>query len=533
MRVLVRTFMSALVSVLVALALLLTGALVAPSGAFALGTGSGSEESTGTTTESPGEAGTGVPDETETPVDETPAGESNPEEAPGGAAPQLAAGETEPIDPPPPVDPPPPIAPTRDQIKKWKLTSADQTYSGASFNNQYSRTSSVRRRNLNRITDAIDGTPGYEVPVMAGTDLPYTGEGFDRYGCPDDVSLAPGRIRISVYSIADKAFADALVRAHRRCVSVKLLMNNHLNEQTSRSFGIAAEGLGRNRGARSFGVRCSYGCRGVGVLHSKFFLFDGRGGTPDHTVVVGSSNMTSNAVNVQSNDLYGVNGQESLFDQFESVFDKMVKQEKASGPLTFSAAGGKYSGYFYPYRSATSSSDLTMRALRSISCTGATGGAGINGRSVIYINMHAWHGTRGKWLASRVRQMYNQGCYVRILYSFMGKGTYTTLKKGTGSRMVIRRVLFSNARQVVAVKYSHQKMFAASGNIAGDRSSWVVWTGSNNFSDRGIKADEVTLRVADRGAFAQYSSNWNFMRKQRSSSTWAIYEEPNGGGRAP
>ena len=104
---------------------------------------------------------------------------------------------------------------------------------------------------------------------------------------------------------------------------------------------------------------------------------------------------------------------------------------------------------------------------------GRDGGAGINGRSVIYINMHAWHGTRGRWLAERVRAMYNRGCYVRILYSFMGKGTYAYLKKGTGSRMVIRRVLFSNARQVYAVKYSHQKMFAASGNIAGDpRTGW-------------------------------------------------------------
>ncbi len=533
MRVLVRSVLSALVSVLVSLALLLTGALIAPSGAFALGTGTGdgadgsAGESTTVSPETSAPAGA-----EETPADPGASGPDSTEGTPQKAPQQLTSDTgTVPTDPEPPVEPP--VPPTPDEIKKWKLTTADQTYGGASFNNQYSKTTSVRRKNLNRIIDAIDGTPGYEVPPMPGSDAPYTGEGFDRYGCSNDVRLAPGRIRISLYSIADKAFADALVRAHKRCVSVRLLMNNHLNEQTSRSFGIIAEGLGRDRSARSFGVRCSYGCRGTGVLHSKFFMFDGKGGTPDHTVIVGSSNMTSNAVSVQANDLYGVNGQESLFDQFESVFDKMVRQEKASGPLTFSAAGGKYSGYFYPYRSATSSSDLTMRALRSVSCTGATGGAGINGRSVVYINMHAWHGTRGKWLASRVRQMYNQGCYVRILYSFMGKGTYTSLKKGTGSRMVIRRVLFSNARQQVAVKYSHQKMFAASGNIAGDRSSWVVWTGSNNFSDRGIKADEVTLRVEDRGAFSQYSSNWNFMKRQRSSSTWAIYDEPNGGGRAP
>ena len=61
----------------------------------------------------------------------------------------------------------------------------------------------------------------------------------------------------------------------------------------------------------------------------------------------------------------------------------------------------------------------------------------------------------------------------------------------------------------------------------------MVWTGSNNFTDRGLRADEVTLRIADRGAYGQYVQNWLFQRNQRSSNMWAVYEEPGGGGRAP
>ena len=36
-----------------------------------------------------------------------------------------------------------------------------------------------------------------------------------------------------------------------------------------------------------------------------------------------------------------------------------------------------------------------MRSLEAIRCTGAHGGTGINGRTVVYISMHAWFSKRG------------------------------------------------------------------------------------------------------------------------------------------
>ena len=78
-------------------------------------------------------------------------------------------------------------------------------------------------------------------------------------------------------------------------------------------------------------------------------------------------------------------------------------------------------------RCARPTGATTRRSTRSstIRCTGATGGAGYKGHTVVYIAMHAWHGNRGLYLAQRIRQLYDYGCYVRILYSFMGHGTYT------------------------------------------------------------------------------------------------------------
>lgn len=398
---------------------------------------------------------------------------------------------------------------------------------GPKFNNPYGSQTS-RRALLTHVIRAINSSPGYRLP--AGID-PATGK---RAACPTNPKDYPSEIKIALYSIADQSFVDAMINAHKRCVSVKLLMNSHLNVNNSPSWRKLINGIGARGSSyadkRSFAFRCSNGCLGTTVLHSKFYLFSQANKARD-TVMVGSNNMTSNAVNVQWNDLYTVNGNKTLYDQYLSMFTKMVPDRSSNGPRIYRA--GPYTSTFYPFRQANSTNDKTLNALRTIRCTGATGGAGYHGHTVVHIAMHAWHGKRGLYLAKRVRAMYNHGCYVRILYSFMGHGTYTLLTRHTGGRMVVRRVLFPGPSGEYAAKYSHMKMFAASGYVSGDSSSWVTWTGSNNWADRSIRADEVTLRIPFRSVYNAYVDHWNFMRKLRSSATWAIYPEPGGGGRAP
>ncbi len=405
--------------------------------------------------------------------------------------------------------------------------------SGPKFNNPYAGTKDSRAL-LRHVNRAINSVPGYELPRNAAGHLLKTDDGTP-VACPEkEPALYPSEIKISLYSIADRDFVNALIAADKRCVSVQILMNSHLNASNSPGWARLVKALGY-RGTdwstkRSFAHRCSNGCLGTSVLHSKFFLFSQAGGALN-TVMVGSTNMTSNAVRVQWNDLFTVNGNQRLYRQYRTMYEAMVPDRPGDGPWIFRAGG--YTSTFYPFRRATAATDRTMRDLRSIRCSGATGGAGINGHSVLYVTMHAWHGARGLYLARRVRQMYERGCYVRILYSFMGHGTYNLLTRNTGPRMLARRVLFPGPAGVVAAKYSHLKMFAASGNVAGDRSAWVTWTGSNNWSDRSLTADEVTIRIPSRSVYRQYVAHWDYMRRTHSVGWWAIYEEPNGGGRAP
>jgi PLD-like domain len=393
---------------------------------------------------------------------------------------------------------------------------------GASFNLPWGSTSQ-RRANLDRVTRMVDSIPGYKEA--------YPGL------CPGEPGLVPGRIRVTLYSLTDSTVAKALVAARKRCVSVQVLMNNHLNRLNDPAWRALENGLGtlrvRNGSPQlSFAHRCSFGCDGSGVLHAKMYLFNSsirpyKFDTVTNTVLVGSSNMTSNAAKVQWNDLYGVRNAPGLYGVYQQHFVSMARDatyHRSVGPETT----GRYQTTFFP---APKGTDPELSALRSVRCTGASG-AGIGGRSLVYINMHAWFGTRGTTFANQVRSLYNQGCYVRVLYSFMSFSVYKKLISGTGSRMSVRRTIFSHNGRT-AYLYSHFKNIAVSGYVGGDRSGHVAWTGSNNFTDDGTHFDEVLMRIADHAAYNAYVNHFKYISSHKSSSVYANYSEPSGGGRAP
>jgi PLD-like domain len=483
---------------------------------------------------------TGEPS-TESPTTETPTTESPTTEAPAGESPAEPAAPQRAVTAPQSAAAASGVRAISTRAFWNRLRFAPSRYvprGGPTFNNPYGGRA-ASRRNLTHVIRTINAMPGYRLRLPNGRPRrdPDTGRPLV---CPRNPLLYPSTIRIALYSIADKGFTDALARANRRCISVKVLMNSHLNTSNSPAWRRVVRSLG-NRGPaataarqRSFGYRCSHGCLGTNILHSKIYLFDrvvGPGSRRAQNVVItGSSNMTFNAVRVQWNDLFTVPNNRVMYSQYLGIFNAMTLDRTRQGPRIFRA--GPYISTFYPFFGANARTDRIMVALRSIRCNGARG-AGIGGHSVVHIVMHSWHGSRGKYLAQQVRRMYAAGCYVRILYSFMGHGTFRLLTRGTGPRMVARRVLFPGPNGVVAAKYSHMKMLAVSGRVGNDRSAWVVWTGSNNWADRSVRADEVTLRIPSRGAYVRYVNHWQFMRNRRSSSVWAIYEEPNGGGRAP
>ena len=398
---------------------------------------------------------------------------------------------------------------------------------GAHYNNPLGNRTHVRT-NLTHVVRTINSMPGYREPATGGAPCRST---------------FLSRVRISLYSMTDQFVAKALVLAARRCVSVQILMNNHLNSSNDPAWHTVEAALrpsvytrvnGRRVGRPNFAHRCSFGCQGSGVLHTKMYLFDSNVPAPNgswnkitKTVITGSSNMTFNAAKVQWNDLYTVPHNARLFSVFQNQFMRMKRDNgfhRTRGPVN----GGGYQTTFWPTRA----SDPERAAVGSIHCHGANGGTGIGGRSLVYINMHAWFGSRGLAFAHQVRGLYTHGCYVRILYSFMSFGVFKILHKGTGARMVVRRTVFSHNGKT-AYLYSHYKNISVSGYVGGDHSNHVVWTGSNNFTNDGTHFDEDMIKITSGRAYAQYRNEWNFMRRRKSSAVYANFSEPHGGGRAP
>jgi phosphatidylserine/phosphatidylglycerophosphate/cardiolipin synthase-like enzyme len=71
--------------------------------------------------------------------------------------------------------------------------------------------------------------------------------------------------------------------------------------------------------------------------------------------------------------------------------------------------------------------------------------------------------------------------------------------------------------------FTHAKYFGVSGNYAG-KPSWHLWTGSQNWSDRSLRGDEVTVHMPRRGVFAKYRKNHSFIWTKHSK--WVAGTNP-------
>src|SRR5439155_7335233 len=128
------------------------------------------------------------------------------------------------------------------------------------------------------------------------------------------------KIRIFSWNINSKVFENALIAAHARGVSVRILMSNGLAEgQDDRgSYAKLKHALAQRQSTRrpdmtSWVRTCVNSCRGQGgAAHSKFLVFS-RVYQRTNVVMVGSPNLTSAASNNQWNDLVTLTDRPGLY----------------------------------------------------------------------------------------------------------------------------------------------------------------------------------------------------------------------------
>jgi len=299
-------------------------------------------------------------------------------------------------------------------------------------------------------------------------------------------------IRLAAFSFAMPSTSRALLRAHRRGVVVKMVV-----DQRSARWGSVQRlrsVLGTDVSRRSFVRVCHESCRGTaGKQHAKFVTIS----RTEHTrrvVLVGSMNFTELAAAGQWQDLYAVSDDEPLFASMRTLFRAMVR-DTPQPSLALTRAGPGFRLSTSPVD--PSAVDPLVSRLRKVHCDAATG-TGRRGHTVLAVSMHAWNGPRGVDLARRVAALSEDGCRVRVI-------------AGVGFGRRVTSILERSAVRYLATGgtagATHEKLMVLSGHFGRDRSASLVWTGSHNWTGRSLRNDEVTLRLQGPRHVAAYLAN--------------------------
>ena len=374
---------------------------------------------------------------------------------------------------------------------------------------------------------------------------------------PSCAPTAPETILISTYLMDRKTDYDKVIAADRRGANVQILMDSAIvsprSTQLVNNFGRPdkdgngevneADGLDRNCDGKvdpsdatavptdvcpvpitvqwSYAVKCVDSCRGGrGNNHVKFYAFSQAGATSD-VVMISSANINKGGAVSGWNDMYTMVGDPSAFDFYARVHHDMAEDDPSGndcskGTLERCAykewASGNFVHRIFP---KPNGSDPSMDQLDNIRCTGASGGAGTNGRTVVKIAMFWWSGTRGMALARKVIGLDRAGCDVQINYG-APSGEVSRLLRASAHRGGVklwdsRQTPGTDGRPTLRV---HHKYMIVSGNYGGDTSAYKVFAGTQNWINGALRqSDENTLEIKGRSVYADYSSEFQLIKK--------------------
>ena len=325
------------------------------------------------------------------------------------------------------------------------------------------------------------------------------------------------KIRIATWNFRSDEIADALIRAHNRGVSVRVVIDrlNANPDNNNDVFNRLTRGLRRYQRTRvtsmkSYTRRCVSACRASGgIAHNKFYLFS-RAGLGKNIVMYGSFNATDLATGYQWNDLYTMRGHGIIYQEFNSIFDEMALDQNVTQPYDRDEYG-RFTSSFFPYKGKGTDGDPILDELDQVVCAGATGGTGTNGHTKIRIAQTSMHGGRGKAIAERLRQMWQRGCDIRVVYAVFGNEVLYILRHTTRGPVPIRQIAQDFTRDGVYDRYLHMKTMAVSGVYNGDTSANVTWNGSSNWTSVALASDEVVMRIVDAGVRRAYSTWFDYL----------------------
>ncbi|WP_372733805.1 phosphatidylserine/phosphatidylglycerophosphate/cardiolipin synthase family protein [Nocardioides sp.] len=371
---------------------------------------------------------------------------------------------------------------------------------------------------------------GPEVPLLYGPQVPTLAasakESKKRYrvspgitlsnplnGTRDDINakvtrainhtFKKAKIRMASWNFDSWAYVGALTAAHKRGVSVRLIMSRQMaNAQGSRGpyAALRRNLMGSGNGSRPANRRswfktCDHSCRGKGgAMHSKFFIFS-QSGKSKKIVMNTSANLTAAAKRVQWNDLYTAVGRDITYRAYNKVFRQMPADTKQNYHQ-YQDKG--ITLWFYP---APGQPDIVMGMLNQVQCDGAKK-AGVKGKTSIRVAQDVFNNKRGETIARKLLALHRSGCSVRVVYSQAVGASRSIIKRLPNNHLVQDR-----DGDCSYDRYLHAKILAISGNYGGNPSERIVLNGSANWSATAVKSDEQGM-IIDRDSAEKKYAKW-------------------------
>jgi phosphatidylserine/phosphatidylglycerophosphate/cardiolipin synthase-like enzyme len=341
------------------------------------------------------------------------------------------------------------------------------------------------------------------------------------------LAARPGsRIIFSTFLMDSRGSANALLKAHRRGVKVQVVMDGDdaftgQARRLRRAFNadnkrvrpgapkLTRRGEPRRWGPdQSFVVFCKGSCRaGRANNHAKFYVFT-HTGTARNVVMVSSANLNKGAAARGFNDLYVTKGRRDLVGRYAAVHAEMANDSARDGDRYREYRHGNLTTRFYPRTGR--GGDPVLGDLSRVRCHGARGGAGHRGRTAINVSMFAWNSDRGMRIARRLVELDRAGCDVSVIYGAPSKVVARYLRRSAqNKRIKLWDSRYDRDRDGLVDLRVHHKYMLISGRYGGDRSSWRVHTGSQNWGRGTLRmGDENTVNIESRRAYDQYIANW-------------------------
>jgi hypothetical protein len=321
------------------------------------------------------------------------------------------------------------------------------------------------------------------------------------------------KIRIASWNFRSVGIANALIRAHNRGVSVRVIMDygnwnpdipNSIARRTH--FALQKGDKHRKHDMTSWLKRCRGSCRGRhGIAHTKFYTFD-KVQKKKYVEMYGSANATLLAATIQWNDLFTLTKSKSRYREFIRVFNQMKRDHRVKqGYLDYPK--GKMDLSFYPYVGEHTKLDPILKVLNKVRCKGATRGTGIKGHTKIRVAQTATYGERGLAIAHRLAAMKKRGCNIRIVYAMFGTQALRVLRHEAGPGGVpLTHLAYDADCNGIYDKYVHMKSMTVSGVYGKNTQARITWNGSANWTPVSLGSDEVVGKLQRGGVTGKYST---------------------------